>query len=79
MGMQGWISRQNVYVYTYILHTWQTYHSLDKVQVFGHHVMEVISYKDSSDKELEQKFDGQKIPACFGNLQQHYHVLFIVP
>lgn len=32
-----------------------THHSLDKVQVFGHHIIEVVSDEDSPHKELRQK------------------------
>lgn len=32
-----------------------THHSLDKVQVLGHHVVEVVCDEDSSDKQLGNK------------------------
>lgn len=31
-----------------------THHSPDKVQVFGHHVIEVIGDEDSTDKQLDE-------------------------
>lgn len=35
-----------------------THHSLDKVQVLGHHVVEVVSDENSPHEKLKEKVDS---------------------